>query len=196
MARRNDHSPEQLRALTLTTVTAFLEQQPAADLSLRQAAKLVGYSAGTLINLFGSYSYLLLALNGHTMDEMSGDLSAAMDQASTAKDKLRAMAEQYLAFAQQHPHRWRLVFEHRLAEGETLPDWQQQRIDRLLALVEECMLPLYPDASTTEIQLKIRTVWASVHGIVHLTLEDKLFATPAISGKALIDDLLTRYLPA
>ena len=61
MARRKDHSPEELKALVIEAVLGFLQEQPAEKLSLRQLAKMVGYSPGTLINLFGSYAHLILA---------------------------------------------------------------------------------------------------------------------------------------
>lgn len=59
MARRQDHTPAQLQQLTMETVLKLLQQQPASSLSLRQIARKVGYSPGTLINQFGSYSLLL-----------------------------------------------------------------------------------------------------------------------------------------
>ncbi|GAA5215526.1 TetR/AcrR family transcriptional regulator [Corallincola platygyrae] len=195
MARRNDHRPEELKALTLKLVDEFLQNEPAHQLSLRKAAKLVGYSAGTLINLFGSYSYLLLAVNGETMDRLADKLQQAIEAASSPKQKLVAMAHAYQVFALTHPHHWRLVFEHRLAEGEAIPEWQQQRIDRLLLLVAGCVAPIYPDIDDDTLQLRVRTIWASVHGIVQLTLEDKLFGSPGVDGGKLIDDLLENCLP-
>ena len=71
MARRKDHTPEELKALVLGQVLEFLQHEPADNLSLRKLAKMVGYSPGTLLNLFGSYAHLILAANALTLDQIS-----------------------------------------------------------------------------------------------------------------------------
>ena len=43
MARRTDHSPEQLKQLTIDAVIQFMAQQPINQLSLRALAKTIGY---------------------------------------------------------------------------------------------------------------------------------------------------------
>ena len=121
MARRQDHTPVQLQQLTMDTVLALLQQQPASSLSLRQIAREVGYSPGTLINQFGSYGLLLLAANARTLDQIYRELCAAIEQADSPQQALEACAMSYLNFASQHPHQWRLLFEHQLPEQETCP---------------------------------------------------------------------------
>lgn len=196
MARRKDHSPEELQELVISSVLQFLQQQSAHALSLRQIAKMVGYSPGTLINLFGSYAHLLLAVNACTLDQISERLAQKLTSAADldAQQQLRLFAEEYLLFAQQHTYQWRLVFEHRL--DEEVPDWQQNRINQLFALIELRLAKLAPHANPLELQQASRTIWASVHGICMLEVDNKIFASSDISGLSMIQSLINHYLAA
>ena len=199
MARRKDHSPEELRAWVISSVLEFLQQQPAQALSLRQVAKMVGYSPGTLINLFGSYAHLLLAVNACTLDQISELLEKKLADADNlnAQQQLLLFAHEYLLFAQQHTFQWRLLFEHRL--DEEVPDWQQSRINQLFALIELRLTLLAPHAKPDELQHASRTIWASVHGICMLDVDNKIFASTtshcqAVNGDSMIDSLIHHYL--
>ncbi len=199
MARRKDHSPEELQDLVISSVLAFLQHQSAQALSLRQIAKIVGYSPGTLINLFGSYSHLLLAVNACTLDQISERIENKLSTAQSldAEQQLLLFAGEYLFFAQQHTFQWRLLFEHRL--DQEVPDWQQQRINQLFEMIELRLIQLAPLAKANELQQASRTIWASVHGICMLEVDNKIFASAdidelSINGEGMIDSLIKHYL--
>jgi AcrR family transcriptional regulator len=204
MARRKDHSPEELKALIISSVLKYLQAQPANTLSLRQIAKMVSYSPGTLINLFGSYAHLLLAVNACTLDQISLRLKDKLSTVNSldAQQQLLLFAQEYLAFAQQHTFQWRLLFEHRL--DDDVPDWQQQRINQLFELIELHLSQLTPLAKPCELQLASRTIWASVHGICMLEVDNKIFASNSINkspvdevtsiGESMIESLIKHYL--
>lgn len=202
MARRKDHSHEQLRLLAIETVLAHLRQAPSGDMSLRKLAQQVGYSPGTLINIFGSYDLLLLNVNAHTLDQLANHLAATQSTETQAVEmdssisQLKALAHAYLDFAQQHRYQWQLLFDHRLPEDEALPVWQQQRISDLFAQLEAILAQAAPQASVLERQRAARTLWASVHGICVLALSEKLFAHQSDDGPAMMDSLITHYVSA
>lgn len=194
MARRKDHTPEELTELVLSQVLNFLQTEPADQLSLRKLAKMVGYSPGTLINLFGSYAKLILAANARTLDLIADDLSGIMDAETEAETKLTTFAHKYLAFAQAHPYQWRVLFEHHLEEDEEIPQWQWARIERLFTMIESCLNELKPNSSETDRHQASRVLWASVHGICALSIDDKLFAQDSVLGKDMISSLISNYI--
>ncbi len=196
MARRKDHSPEELTDMATQRVLACLEHTPASNLSLRSIARDIGYSPGTLINHFGSFSLLLLAANARTLDDLYKALHSAMQTAAAQRSGLKVIASTYLAFARQRPNAWRLLFELRLADDEPLPAWQEQRISALFTLLEQELLKLKPNARALDCQRAARVLWAGVQGICQLTLENKLFPPAGMGGDSeiLIDSLLTHYL--
>ncbi|GLQ32961.1 TetR/AcrR family transcriptional regulator [Litoribrevibacter albus] len=194
MARRFDHSSEEICTMALHWVRQYLEEDTAENLSLRKIAKGIGYSPGTLINLFGSYSYLLLRVNADTLDKMSVEMTAGLAEISDPQAQLEFMALSYLNYAMAHPQRWRLVFELRLASDEDIPDWQQQRIDALLTRLKAILSELNPDAADSALEQTARVIWAGVHGISFLAVEDKLFSPSHLNNSEMISALIRHYL--
>lgn len=195
MARRNDHSTEELTQMVLTETSRLLEQQPASELSLRKIAKLVGYAPSTLVNLFSSFNNLLLVVNGLTLDEMfTSALNATEDQSQCPQQSLQNLAFAYLEFALAHPHRWQLVFDHAMPEGLEIPEQHQKKIDRLFKTIELQLTKLRPELPKSDIEISARVVWASIHGITQLAINDKLFVTQGVDGRIMLNTLLTHYL--
>ncbi|HIF9294588.1 TPA: TetR/AcrR family transcriptional regulator [Photobacterium damselae] len=193
MARRNDHTREELVNMTLEQVKNFLNEHPHHELSLRKVAAMIGYVPSTLVNVFGNYNLLLLHAVAQTLDEMSKEAEASMKEATSAEDALRRLAYCYLEFATQHPYRWQLIFQHTM-NGEDLPEWQSERIDNMTGMLEALIRQITPNKLEDEILEASRVLWAGVHGITLLTVDDKLFTSTPVDGKALIDNLLNTYL--
>lgn len=193
MARRNDHSREELVEMTLNCVEEYLNTQPYHSLSLRKIAAMIGYVPSTLVNVFGSYNILLLHVVGRTLDDLRQQVSEKLATVEDPKDALFALANLYLNFAAANPFRWQLVFEHSM-QGDTLPEWQSDRIQSMTGMLEAMLRQLSPSKSDTQIIEASRVLWAGVHGITLLSVDDKLFTTAPVDGAALIDNLLTGYL--
>ncbi len=206
MARRNDHSKDELRQLTLKAVRDFLAIYPPQDMSLRKIARLIGYSPATIINNFGSYGDLLLAVNAETLDELHALSATAIRDESQALDKsqalsqnqaqlaLRKLARVYLAYARKYPYRWHLAFEHRIAGQTTLPAWQKNRIDRLFALFTEQLSRTGARKSLQELHIASRVVWAGVHGICLLAAGGGVVQENNATGEQMLDMFLTGFL--
>ncbi|EKO3535523.1 TetR/AcrR family transcriptional regulator [Vibrio fluvialis] len=193
MARRNDHTREELVSLTLKTVKEFLGSHSYHELSLRKIATMIGYVPSTLVNVFGNYNLLLLHVVAQTLDELSGEAKAVVSQCKDPEQALYQLAYCYHDFAQKNPYRWQLIFEHNM-NGEVLPEWQAERIDTMTSMLEGLLKVIAPQRSDSEILRTSRVLWSGVHGITLLSVDDKFFAAEPIDGKALIEDLLSNYL--
>lgn len=192
MARRKDHTHEEIRALALEALQLHLQQQPADTMSLRKLAQAIGYSPATLINVFGSYDHLLLSVSAITLDRLAQQLGDHSTTELSPLQRLHCFGKTYLQFARQNPYCWQLLFEHRLPAGDDIPDWQQQRIDQLFAMIEQALVELSP--GTQNVQQAARTVWASVHGICTLSLGDKLFSDSLSNADSMIESLIHHYV--
>lgn len=193
MARRNDHTREELVSLTLKTVKEFLGSHSYHELSLRKIATMIGYVPSTLVNVFGNYNLLLLHVVAQTLDELSSEAKAVVCHSKDPEQALYKLAYCYHDFAQKNPHRWQLIFEHNM-NGEELPEWQAERIDTMTSMLEGLLKVISPQRSDSEILRTSRVLWSGVHGITLLSVDDKFFASEPIDGKALIEDLLSNYL--
>ena len=193
MARRNDHTREELVALTLNTVKDFLSEHPHHELSLRKIAGMIGYVPSTLVNIFGSYNLLLLQAVAQTVDELKQESLEAIKNAKDPEQALYELAWCYHSFAQKNRYRWQLIFQHNM-NGENLPEWQSERIDNMTGMLEGLMAQLAPERSREEVIEASRVLWAGVHGITLLSVDDMFYASTPVDGKLLIANLLENYL--
>lgn len=101
MARRNDHTREELVALTLDRVKQFLDTHSYHELSLRKVATMIGYVPSTLVNVFGNYNLLLLHVVAQTLDELAQEAQQAVKSTTYPKDALYQLAYCYHDFAKE-----------------------------------------------------------------------------------------------
>ncbi|WP_319536528.1 TetR-like C-terminal domain-containing protein [uncultured Vibrio sp.] len=193
MARRNDHTREELINLTLATVKDFLEENSYHELSLRKIANMIGYVPSTLVNIFGNYNLLLLHAVAQTLDELSQESRKATSGCKDAREALFELAYCYHDFALKHPYRWQLVFEHNM-NGAELPEWQAKRIDDMTGILESLLADIAPHRTDSEVIQASRVLWSGVHGITLLSVDDKFFSSEPVDGKVLISNLLSNYL--
>ncbi|EEO02579.1 TetR-like C-terminal domain-containing protein [Vibrio cholerae] len=193
MARRNDHTREELVALTLDRVKQFLDTHSYHELSLRKVATMIGYVPSTLVNVLGNYNLLLLHVVAQTLDELAQEAQQAVKSTTYPKDALYQLAYCYHDFAKKNPYRWQLIFEHNM-NGDMLPEWQAQRINNMTSMLEDLLKVIAPLRSEQEVLQASRVLWSGVHGITILSVDDKFFANEPIDGNALINNLLNHYL--
>lgn len=193
MARRNDHSREELVEMTLRCVEEHLDTQPYHNLSLRKIAAQIGYVPSTLVNVFGSYNILLLHVVARTLDDLRSQAEQKLTEVTNSKQALFTLAHLYLEFASNNPYRWQLVFEHSM-QGDKLPDWQNNRIQNMTGILESLLKQLSPSKTDEQVVEASRVLWAGVHGITLLAVDDKFFTSVPVNGAELIDNLLTGYL--
>ncbi|KPN77202.1 MAG: TetR/AcrR family transcriptional regulator [Shewanella xiamenensis] len=191
MARRKEHSHDEIRTMAVEAAMALLQQQGTQELSLRKIASQIGYVPSTLINIFGSYNYLLLAVSEATLQALMHELSEV--NADNSRNKIINMAQKYAEFAHAQRQCFKLVFELQLLDSEPLPESQGQLIAGLFSLIERELALLFPN-KTAEQQLQMsRVLWGGIHGLTALSLDNKLFADTA-SLPALLESHVTGYL--
>jgi len=193
MGRRSIHTPDQLRELIIEATTSIVEQAGLEGLSAREIAKRIGYSPGTLYNVFENLDDLLLIIEARLLDELGGRLASA-DDTGPPNERLRRLVRTYFSFTQERPKLWNLLNEHRMPNGREVPEWYQAKIERLLTPFEEVLTPLFDERDAASQKRHARALWASVHGMTSMSTADKLAAVTGHAGPSLIDDLLSIYL--
>ncbi|MDE1461811.1 TetR/AcrR family transcriptional regulator [Spartinivicinus poritis] len=195
MARRHEHTQEQIKEMVLSAIEQLLDELPADKLSVRKIATIINYTPGTLYTLFQHQNDMLLQVNGRTLDRLYKQLTNSCSQNDQSPEKaIGTLAKCYLQFAVTEPNHWTLVFTHKMSNDELVPEWHQQKINRLFQLVEDQLAQLCPNKSTEEIQLTARTLWGSVHGITSLALGDKLFISNTTSAEYMLEQLIHHFL--
>ena len=191
MGRRSDHSRDELYAMALEAAQDIAEEDGLRGLTTRRIAQEIGYTVGTLYNMFENLDDLILRLNGTTLDALYDACSQAqLDDEPEAS--VRALSQCYIQFIRDHPKRWSILFEHHLPDGVDLPEWHDAKIMRLLGLLERALAPLFAPGQETEAHHSARVLWSSLYGICALESADKL--GKIVTVEALSDSLITNYL--
>ena len=172
MARRSDHSKEELKSLALAAGEEVLREVGLAGFSTREVAARMGYTVGTLYHVFGNLDGFLLQINGRTLDSWYEDLEICVAEANAAGEhSIHALALGYLRFARVHHHVWLALFEHHLPEGVEIPEWFSPKMQRFFALLERELVAYVPQDI---VAVRARLLWSGIHGIVMLALQHKL----------------------
>ena len=172
---------EHLRdALTVAAARAIAEHG-LSGLKARALADEAGCAVGAIYNVVADLNELVLLANARTLAALEQALGAAGAPGhgpDWAIDQLVKLAIAYLEFAASHRKQWQALFEHRLASGQSPPEWYQRDLERLFEYVERPVEELQPNITRARQALLARSLFSAVHGLVALGLEEKLQFIP------------------
>lgn len=194
MGRRSRHTPEELRKLAIQSAHQIIAEEGLEGMSARALARRIGYSPGTLYNLFDSLDELILEVEALLLDDLEDRLSNLPAEGSPA-DQLRQIARAYLSFGRENAKVWNLIAQHQVAP-DTVPAWYSERVERLVNRIERA-LASYPSPlrdNAQSLRQSARVVWAGLHGIASLSTAEKLSRIAHAPADELVDDLIETYL--
>jgi AcrR family transcriptional regulator len=194
MARRSDHSREEIREMALSAAEEIIATQGHQALSARKVASAIGYTVGTLYLVFENLDDLILQVNGRTLDRLYQLIREDQRHCNEPKACLFQLGHSYIRFADSEPHAWQLIFEHRLADDQEAPDWLQEKVARMFALVEEQLTQLAAHQPAREIAQAARALWGGVHGICILAINHTLGAAGVDSVQAITHALMSNFI--
>jgi len=148
------------RAAAIAAVAReLLEEQGPDELSMRNIAARLGIKAASLYEHFHDKRGIENAIIAAGLWEQ-GDVMAAA--APGSDDPLRAMADAYRAYAQRHPHVYRLIMACALdLDAPDVAVAEQATVEPLRAVVgDDPALAL--------------ALWAFVHGVIDLELNGRV----------------------
>lgn len=167
-------------------------------LKARDLAQDVGIALGALYNLVADLDDLNLLVASRTLAKMESYVVAA-DAGMTGAapiDPVRRLitfARTYRQFASDNLQLWRALFEHRIADRRAFPEGLVADQMRLFGHVAAALRALRPNATEPELFLLTRTLFAAVHGVVSLGLDEKLAALPMSALDVQLEWLVTAF---
>lgn len=162
MGRRSDHSRAELSEIIVEAGHRHMEEVGFAHFSAREVAKRIGYSIGTIYNVFGSYDALVLAINGRTLALWRAHLERRLAQAQD--DRLAEAIEAYFEFAGKHRHAWAAIYDFRLPEDMSPPEAYQAQVRAIFDIVVAEVRAALPAKRSAEAEALTRSLLATVHG--------------------------------
>jgi len=172
MARRKDHTRDQLRDMMLDEGHRLLALGGYAGFSAKEVARNIGYSFGTVHNVMGGHHEYLAALNTLTFVEWA----AAVEQklASDGHDRIEVLVSAYFAFAEDNPGLWTAIYDHHLPPGMVLPSDQAETRGRLTSIIAAEVARAVPDLGLDRVGALTRSLIATVHGHCTMSISGSL----------------------
>lgn len=191
MSRRARHNSNDLRELFIDSTTGLISEQGLSAISARTIARKIGYTAGSLYNVFQDLDDLLLLTEARQIDRLHAVLADARN-AKAGEDAVMACAKAYWNFCLENARIWNLVVVHQTGPKKALPAWYAEKLDGLAALFDETLVPVVanPEARAQH----ARTLWALVHGFVSLAISGKAPNLAEEGTAAMLEGLVTTYL--
>jgi AcrR family transcriptional regulator len=162
MGRRSDHTRSELKQLFVEEGRRQLAEVGLSGFSARDVAKRVGYSIGTVYNVFGSYDGLIMAINARTLELWTAYLRARL--AESGEDRIACLVRAYFEFAASTPKTWIAIYEHHMADGGPAPDWYQAVVAELMGVVGFEIAAVLPGVDPGRTIALARSLVATVHG--------------------------------
>jgi AcrR family transcriptional regulator len=141
MARRKDHTREELKDLILKAAWDLIEKHGPPGLTARNIAKIIGYTPGTIYNVFKSMDDLIIHINGITLDKLYSALNGPYLEKNNqpVTSRLKKMAKLYHAFAAEYKPHWYLLFTYLPPEDTPPPQWYHEKIQGLFKPLESIL---------------------------------------------------------
>ncbi|MCK5375065.1 MAG: TetR/AcrR family transcriptional regulator [Alphaproteobacteria bacterium] len=176
MARRNDHSREELKTMIINSSWKIVSKHGLEGLTARRIAQDIGYAPGTIYNLFNSMEDLYLSLNAKTLDLLYDVLndSTCNDPQKKPLQNMKIMAKHYMDFAQEYRPYWLMLFNLEITEDRIDTTWYSEKIDRLFSPLETLLSPYFSPKQTKKREMAARVLWASIHGLCFLQETGKI----------------------
>lgn len=164
-----------LKDSLIMATDAILRESGIEGFSLREAARRAGVSPGAPAHHFGNAVGLLTEVAIMGYQELGRYLDDGLNTDLAPNAQMRALATAYIAFAQDHPGRFRLMFRKDLVNRSNVryqeESWQ--------ALIKFAVVTARIKGTTLESLLEARdhaaiiAAWSLAHGVAQLVLEDK-----------------------
>lgn len=191
MSRRARHTSSDLRELFIDSTTGLISEHGLSAVSARTIARKIGYTAGSLYNVFQDLDDLLLLTEARQIDRLHGVLLEAA-KGKSGDDAITACANAYLGFCLENARLWNLVVVHQTGPKKVLPDWYAEKLDALSAVFDQALSGLI--ASPEVRAVHARALWATVHGFVSLAISGKAPNLSPDGTAAMLDGILATYL--
>lgn len=193
MGRRSDHTIQELTQMIVDAAYEIVEKEGIEKLSTRKVATKIGYTVGTLYNIFQNLDDIIVHINGRTLDNLIEQLEKS-SKIKNNRAPIKNLSSSYYEFSKTQSHLWVLLFEHIFPSDHPFPRWYKTKIEKLIQIVCDTLAMSVPNLSEARSKECVSVLWAGIHGICVLALRDKLIRTGHGDAQSLLDNFIDNYL--
>lgn len=168
--------------MILSSSREILERDGINGLSARAIAKQIGYSPGTLYNVFKNLDDLIVTIERALLQECLAALRA-LPRPGNAEDRLRGLADAYIAFALKNRRLWNVLFQHTAKEDVSQMRGAYADLREMRKEFAAAAASLVSGRSSADTEQLAATIWFCVHGISAIAVSEKeLDLDPALAA--------------
>jgi len=137
MARRSDHSREELAGLVREAARAIAAIEGWRGVTMRAIATRIGYAPGSIYNAVGDLDAVLLRVNAGTLEDLGGWVEDAVRRCgpdAAVIQRALAIADSYMRFVTENARLWASVLERVPAADSPVSDWYAAPRARLIEI--------------------------------------------------------------
>ena len=173
MGRRNEHSRDEIKEMAIEAGKKIIVEEGFSNLGARKIARAIGYTVGTLYNVFDNYLDIVLNINAETLDDIKNHLDKSLVPRKEGTEALTAIGLSYVEYARENTNLWRALFDFQHPEDTDMPEWYVERVNSLFSLPVKALIPFF-NGDTERAMNEARIIWGGVHGICLLSLTHRL----------------------
>ena len=164
------------------------------SIKARDLAQEAKCSVGAIYNVYSDLNDLVMAVNGRTFTRIGKEVGGAVvgHEAEAAERRLVLLAHAYLNFAAENHNLWRALFDIELPDDPNVPEWYRTELQALFRHIAHPVSQIFQDLKGRELELMVRALFSSVHGIVLLGLENRISGVPRANIESMIEAVLLR----
>jgi len=163
MGRRNDHSREELSEIAIKAGFDIAIYQGVEALTTRAVAGVIGYSVGTLYNIFNDFEDYLLHVNCKTFTKLEDYLHQRLsEKEANSYEELQIVFIEFVTFTEENKNLWQLIVQSHSAYDKPYPKWYLRRLVKLLRMLEVPFCKLFSYLSKKEAKRAARVLWIAL----------------------------------
>lgn len=193
MGRRNEHSRQQIKELAISAGREIIESKGFSGLSARKVAGKIGYTVGTLYNVFENFTDLICHVNSETLDNLRAHLEESLKPGQTGTDALKQLGNSYVDFARDNINLWSALFEFQHPKNYKIPEWYAEKVQTIFELPVKYLIPTF-NGDIERAKYEARIIWGGVHGICLLGLTRRLGFDSEVILKSKVNSLIDNYM--
>ena len=193
MGRRNEHSREQIKEMAIEAGKKIIVEEGFSKLGARKIARAIGYTVGTLYNVFDNYLDIVLHINAETLDDIKKHLEKSLVSGEEGVKAITTIGLSYVEYARENTNLWRALFDFQHPEDTDMPEWYVEKVNSVFSLPVKALIPLF-NGDTERAKNEARIIWGGVHGICILGLTRRLSHDSEEILKTKVRSLIENYI--
>jgi len=164
MARRSEHSQEEIKEMILEASEDIVREQGFSALKVRKIAADIGYTVGSIYMVFTNMDDLMMHIKIRTLHKLLQNLQDSAAVMSPRVDVL-TLALAYINFVMNNQALWQMLFEHQLPIDVQTPESYQQAWQAIEYCFGASLLQCHGMVSEQKAQQIARILVKSLQGV-------------------------------